>query len=378
MTQITPHPALQPATLRWTAADLATLAQRDFDRAPVLGQTDVVRIGSDLDVWDAWPLADNAGNPVSWRGGELWFALAAPALDDPEERHGKARIHTFHHVDGAFHHMGPTLPDGFSPGTREWSGSARIEGDEVALYFTAAGARDEDRLSYRQRLFVTRLHLGDGEEIFKGWSEPRELLAPGSGPYLAVEAAEGTIGEIKAFRDPFPWDLPDGRKILLFTASSKADPGPFNGMVGMALAGEDGTYNAVDPLIDAVGTNNELERPHLVAANGRIYLFWSTQAKVFAPGCIAPTGLYGAVADNIEGTWQLLNGDGLIFANPVNEPFQTYSWWVMPDLRVTSFVDYWGVDDPAAEAKPHGRAHFGGTFAPFLHLTLDGATAGLA
>ena len=365
-------------TLRWSPASLGSLAARTPARAPEFVPQDVRRISDALDVWDAWPLADASGAPVPWRNGELWFALAAPAGDDPEDRHGHARIHCFHHAEGGFRHLGPALPDGLSPGSREWSGTARIEDGAVALYFTAAGTRGETRLSYRQRLFVTRSGLAGDDTIFTGWSRPQELLAGGAGPYLAAEESEGAIGEIKAFRDPFPWTCPDGREILLFTASSKARPGPFNGMIGLAEADGQAGYRPLQPLVDAVGLNNELERPHLVAARGRLYLFWSTQAKVFAPDANAPTGLYGAVADQIEGPWTLLNGDGLVFANPLREPFQTYSWWVLPDLRVASFVDYWRVDDPAATEKPRGRAHFGGTFAPFLRLALGGARAGLA
>lgn len=73
----------------------------------------------------------------------------------------------------------------------------------------------------------------------------------------------------------------------------------------------------------------------------------------------------------------LLNGHGLVFANPVREPFQACSWWVLPDLSVASFVDYWGTNDANRRDKPEGRHHFGGTFAPFLHLRIDGGAATL-
>lgn len=366
-----------PATLHWRAADLATLDPATCPRAPALGAADVRRVDPGLDVWDAWPLADASGAPVPWRGGELWFALTAPAGSDPEARHGLARIHGYHHVAGTFRPLGPVLPEGLSPGSREWSGSARMEDGRIALYFTAAGQRGETSPGYRQRLFVIRGVPGAGDRVCEHWGQPEELLAPGEGPYLAAQEDEGTIGEIKAFRDPFAWTLPDGRDIVLFTASSKASPGPFNGMVGAAWREAGGRYRPAPPLVDAVGVNNELERPHLVAADGRLYLFWSTQAHVFAPGISAPTGLYGAVADSFDGPWRLLNGHGLVFANPLDEPFQAYSWWVLPDLRVASFVDYWGLR-AAASAKPQGRARFGGTFAPFLHLVLDGERCNLA
>lgn len=373
-----PSPRVPIRTRAWSARDLVGLDPVAIARAPALDAGDVCRVLPDLDVWDAWPLADGAGRPVAWRGGELWFALAAPAFADPEERHGSARIHHFFRRADRFIHLGVTMPDQFSPGSREWSGAARLEDGQAALYFTAAGVRGESPLTYRQRLFVTRAALPAADSVlFAGWSPPRELLGPG-GAYQLADQSEGRAGEIKAFRDPFPWQDRDGSDYLLFTASSAAAPRAFNGLVGLACADpETDDYAPLAPLIDATDTNNELERPHIVRHADRLYLFWSTQAKVFVPGINAPTGLYGATARTIDGPWELLNGHGLVMANPASEPFQAYSWWVLPDLSVASFVDYWGTKDPLATAKPRGRAQFGGTFAPFLSLTLDGIQASL-
>lgn len=366
-----------PVSLKWSSADLDGLAEGGFPRAPVFGAGDIRRVAGDLDVWDAWPLACGRGMPLRWRGGELWFALAAPALDDPEGRHDLARIHHFHRVDGDFIHLGPTFAEGFTPGSREWSGSALYADGKVTLYFTAAGARGEPAPTFHQRLFAATTSLAEDGGVFTGWSEPVELTVPVDLIYMSRHDATGEVGEIKAFRDPATWRTGEGDEYLLFTASSARQLGRHNGVIGCALRGEDGAFHKLPPLVDASGLNNELERPHIVAHGGLLYLFWSTQARVFAPGVTAPTGLYGAVAERIEGPWSLLNEHGLVFANPEREPFQAYSWWVLPDLSVASFVDYWGVDDPEASEKPAGRMHFGGTFAPFLHLRLNGHSATL-
>lgn len=369
--------ATRIATRRWTADDCARIDATIVARAPTLSQADICRVADDLDIWDAWPLADAAGWPISWRGGELWFALAAPAAPDPEQRHFDARIHHFHRIGNRFHPLGPAFGDHWSPGSREWSGAARIAGDQVELYFTAAGVKGEAAPNYRQRIFRARTRLAGGRDgAFGAWHDLQELLQPG-GPYLASDEIGGRIGEIKAFRDPCPWRSPDGRDFLLFTGSSATEPGPFNGVIGIAEAVGDAQWLALPPLIDAAGVNNELERPHIVEHGDRLYLFWSTQAKVFAPAIAAPTGLYGATAPEIGGPWVLLNGHGLVFANPKHEPFQCYSWWVLPDLTVASFIDYWGVDDANAATKPAGRKHFGGTFAPFERIRLDGCKADL-
>ncbi|MEJ2407920.1 MAG: glycoside hydrolase family 68 protein [Novosphingobium sp.] len=347
-------------------------------RAPAVEAADVVKAVEGLDVWDAWPLAMSCGHPLPWHGGELWFALAAPVHHDPEARHHVARIHGFHRVDGRFAHLGPVFPDDFSPGSREWSGSATIEDGTITLFFTAAGARGEERVSFRQRIFASTAQFCESGEAFAGWSEPIEIVRPEDGHYMAEHEATGCPGEIKAFRDPAPYRSPDGREYLLFSASSAAVPGRYNGVIGCAVREADGGFRKLAPLVDACGTNNELERPHIVEHAGQLYLFWSTQSRVFAPGIDAPTGLYGAVARDIDGPWQLLNGHGLVFANPETEPFQAYSWWVLPDLTVAAFIDYWGINDPSASEKPKGRRHFGGTFAPFLRLRLEGGTAVLA
>lgn len=364
-------------TLRWTARDCEAIEAAELVHAPALDSQNVRRVTDNLDIWDAWPLADVEGRPVAWRGGELWFALAAPTVANPELRHFEARIHHFHRIGNDFHLLGPTFPKRWSPGNREWSGSARLIDDQIALYFTAAGVKGESTPSYRQRMFCARTRMVSGSgAIFGPWSEPQELLSPG-GPYLEADDSEGSIGKIKAFRDPCPWRSSDGRDYLLFTGSSAVEPGPFNGVIGVAEADHNGTWHALPPLVDAAGVNNELERPHIVAHDSRLYLFWSTQASVFAPGIEGRTGLYGASAAAIEGPWEFLNGHGLVFANPKREPFQSYSWWVLPDLSVASFIDYWGIDNPDAATKPSGRGHFGGTFAPFLHLELDGGQARL-
>ena len=126
-------------------------------------------------------------------------------------------------------------------------------------------------------------------------------------------------------------------------------------------------WRLMPPIISADTLNNELERPHVIRQDGRYYMFWSTLQHVFDPaGPTGPTGLYGMVSDNLLQGWQPLNGTGLVFANPREAVAQAYSWLVLPDLSVASFVDDW---------KPGANRSFGGTFAPFLRLKLRGDRA---
>ena len=136
-------------------------------------------------------------------------------------------------------------------------------------------------------------------------------------------------------------------------------------------------WRLLPPLVAADGLNNEQERPHVIARGGLYYLFWSTQRKVFEPnGPNGPNGLYGMVAPSLFGPYEPLNGTGLVAANPDSEPFQYYSWWVMDDLQVASFVDLVGVGtDPIIDDPVWRRTHFGGVPAPRFRICLDGNRA---
>ena len=345
---------------------MAQIAAAPLPELPVIGAE--ARVAPRTDLWDFWPVQDADGGVAPITGGELWFALSAAAAGDPVERHDRARLRLLHRTADSWRDLGNALPDGLSPGSREWSGSAVIDarGEVVTLYFTAAGRRGEERPTYEQRLFETRGRLRPDVGII-GWTPPVESVASDGVDYVVANQRDGAVGTIKAFRDPgYFCDPADGAEYLLFTASLARSVSAFNGAVGVARRTE-GRWCLAAPLVHADGLNNELERPHIVVAGGLYYLFWSTQASVFAPGIVAPTGLYGMVAEGLRGDWRPLNGSGLVAANSRAAPAQAYSWLVRADLRVGSFVD-----QPAP-----GRAGFGGRPAPEFRLTLDGDRAAI-
>lgn len=187
-------------------------------------------------------------------------------------------------------------------------------------------------------------------------------------------AGGGEVGTIKAFRDPFFFRDAGGHDYLLFTASDPNISSAWNGVIGIARMGGNG-WQLLPPLVRANDLNNELERPHVIENDGMVYLFWSTQEKVFNPdGPKGPTGLYGVVADRWGGPWRPLNETGLVFGNPQCAPFQAYSFQVLPDLSVWSFADM-----PETLAVPvsveERRAAFVGGPAPVLQLQLNGDEA---
>ncbi len=343
--------------------------------AALISEAEVLPVALNFGIWDAWPVQAVNGSPFQQSEGcQLWMALGAPRFADPDERHRHARIHLIQRENGEWRHLGPAMPAGFSPGSREWSGSAVIgnDGETVTLYFTAAGRRGEERLSFEQRIFSAKatLDLASRDPRLIGWRDLQEIVQLDPAHYMATVGGTDEIGKIKAFRDPaFFRDPADGSDYLLFAGSAARSPSPYNGVVGVARADTISAtgWHVLPPLLTADTLNNELERPHVVHIYGLYYMFWSTQRHVFDPeGPTGPTGLYGMVSDRLLGDWRPLNETGLVLANPSAAPSQSYSWLVLSDLSVTSFIDDWGTS---------GVRRFGGTFAPFLHLRLAGDSA---
>jgi levansucrase len=357
----------------WTAAHVAAIADTAPSYTPLITAAD--SIIPDLDIWDMWPLTTRAGATVDIAGGILWFALSAPPLPNPEDRHGLARIRLLHQQGEKWTDLGNALPDGFSPGSREWSGSAILDAPHfVTLFFTAAGRRGERQLTFEQRLFQTTGTLNAAQTAITAWSPPVESVASDDDIYVLANQAEGAPGKIKAFRDPgYFQDPADGRCYLLFAASLKRSGNAANGAIGIARAAGPQRWQLLPPLLHADGVTNELERPHIVVRDGHYYLFWSTLHAVFADhGPAGPTGLYGMVAPALFGPYTPLNGTGLVAANPPAEPEQTYSWLVLGDLRVASFVDDWAGSAPDLQ-RP--RRQFGGVPAPFFSLDVAAGKA---
>lgn len=364
----------------WAADHVGAIELDRRYMAPLIKDGDFTRVSADLDIWDAWPLQDQAGNPAAVGPGEtLWMALTAPHRENPDERHGLARIHLLQQAGDGWTALGPVFPEGFTPGSREWSGSAVLDADgrNVTVYFTATGWRGEVEPSFTQRLFCAQATLTGARGTYRleDWRGLDEFVRRDPHWYMASDAGCGSVGTIKAFRDPaYFHDPASGADYVFFAASQARSANAFNGVIGAAKTDgkRPGKWTVLPPLVSADGLNNELERPHVLMHGGRYYLFWSTQKHVFDPaGPVGPTGLYGMVSDSIHGGWQPLNGTGLVFANPLEAPSQAYSWLVLPELSVISFVDNW------EQGEHSGLRRFGATFAPVLHLHLDGAVASL-
>jgi levansucrase len=376
--------ASKSKTTRWTAEHVAALSGAAIPQMRKIDASDAAPAIRGLMLWDMWPIQLRDGATVVVDGRELWVIMCAPRDLHPEARHDVARLRLAMYHDGAWRDCGFLLPEDLNPGSREWAGSTVYDPatGALTLFFTATGRRGEAVCTFEQRLFQTtgRLVVENGVANTADWSAPFENIISDDHHYLIASEAVGRPGFIKAFRDPFHFrDPADDKDYLLFTASLKASESEFNGVMGIAAASGDGfaEWTLLPPLLSADALNNEMERPIMRFHHGLYYAFWSTQQRTFAPdGPSGPNGLYGMVAETLFGPYRPLNGTGLVAANPLDEPVQTYSWWVTQDLEVAGFIDYWGLAGRSLEGDPDlAMRQFGGTPAPRFHIALDGDKA---
>lgn len=374
-------------TRAWTPEQVARIGASPACAAPVIGAAEVVRAIPGHDVWDLGPVRTADGGVASIDGLEVWIAISAPATGHPGGRHDIARLRFLIRDGDRWRDAGPVFPDGASLGSREWaaSGTYTPSTGRLEVLYTATGRREGGGPPFEQRIAATAAAVRrDGDGLSVGpWDPHRVVLEADRTTYMPADAPDGVPGFIKAFRDPFPVvDPRDGREWVLFAGSLAGATSDFNGVVGTASRESGDLLVLHEPLITADAVNNELERPHVVTHRGLHYLFFSTQRRTFAPGVSGPNGLYGFVSDALLGPYEPVNGTGLVLRNPDAEPFQAYSWLVLPDLRVSSFVDMHSLGgrspqeiDLAGDAV--ARRHFGGTVAPFLHIDIRGSVVEL-
>lgn len=342
-------------------------------------------------IWDTWPLTKRDGSIATINGYMVIFALTAPRSVDWNKRHDVAVISYFYSMNGRdWIYRGPAYNLIDALGSRQWAGSAVLdENGKVQFFYTAAGRKGEAVRTFEQRLVKTTFNISadkNGVHI-SNWSKHQVIIEPDGVYYQTMQQAKGPI--VYSFRDPYFFEDPKTRKgyllfegntggnILklkpenigdeLFRKTHKVPPEAknYNGNIGIAVAeNKDLTkFKLLPPLLEAVGVNQQLERPQVVVRKNKYYLFTISHKFTYAPGLNGPDGLYGFVGDSLRSNYRPLNGNGLIIANPDNDPYQTYSWYVACGNNVLSFIN---------EYHANGKLRYGGTFAPTLLISLDG------
>ncbi|MDS0283023.1 glycoside hydrolase family 68 protein [Haloarcula onubensis] len=376
----------------WTREQAAGIERTAATTAPVFYQPETDQMPH-LHIWDTWFLRERDGTLAEVDGYRVCFSLTAPSDLLPGKRHDVAAIRVFYSADGReWHDGGAVFADAL--GQRQWAGSALYDDGDVYLFYTAAGTDGAEELTYTQRIVGASggtVDTDDGFDLRGPWTH-HELLSPDGERY---EREAQSRAMIYTFRDPWFFEDPEtGETWLLFEANSPVPEGSdacggdasqqeFNGSVGIARSptGDPLDWQLEEPLLDAVGVNQELERPHIVSQDGLYYLFVSSHLHTFGPGLSGYDALYGFVAEELRGDYVPLNGSGLVATNPANAPFQAYSWMAFPhdgEVLVQNFFNYFDfagdtLDEIAHLPESEQMRRFGGTLAPTLRLTVSGA-----
>jgi levansucrase len=412
---------------RWTVEQVSGIVLDETNTAPVIDRALAdERVFDEYWLWDWWPLRDRDGQVAVVDGWSIAIGLTAPSDVLPGQRHDIAELRYFlSDDDGVSWQPGDRLfPEGEALGSRQWAGSAMYDDATGVVYafYTAAGEDDEqievepadttdtdgsagadaedgsapaggdyadgDDVSYQQRMAVAtgRLTVDESGVRFSDWDRHTVILEGDDELYRGTADTEGGAGNIDAFRDPwFFRDPGTGDEYLLFTATlpeGRSECPAADGVVGIARAASADltTWEMLPPILTADCVNKELERPHVLVIDGRYLLLFTTHAHTFAEGVEGPEGLYGFVADDLFGEYEPLNGTALVLANPESDPYQAYSWMTLPDGVVTSFFQYFDLDEDMElsyvgdESAQFQLDHFAGTVAPSIVVGFEGTT----
>ena len=130
-------------TCAWTVEHLRRLRPGRENIVPPLAAGETGRLLETRYLWDFWPVTEPDGGVALFQGQELWMALAAPADGKSDQRHDKTRLRALSRTQAGWIDHGPVLPDGFSLGSHEWTGSTIYQRSSgiVTLYYTAVGRR---------------------------------------------------------------------------------------------------------------------------------------------------------------------------------------------------------------------------------------------
>ncbi|TYL37799.1 glycoside hydrolase 68 family protein [Natronococcus pandeyae] len=385
---------------QWTESDVDQIELTDDNTAPVVDH-EPDQISEDRLVWDTWPLRNRDGSMAQFNGWQIIFSLTAdpgrPEIDTPGDRHNWARISYFYSRDGkSWQEGGLVFEDEDWYGNQQWAGMAIYDEEEDQIYhfYTASEEIDPERFPrIQQEPPGQRLALAKGQTVDAG---PNGVELVGENDHHIIGEADGEMyetvhqssGIIFAFRDPWYFQHPEtGEDLLLFEGNTPTPgyddpnhPKNFNGNIGAMRATNDDLteWELLPPVLESVGVNQQLERPHFVFQGGNWYLFTITHEFTYAPGLSGPEALHGWVSDSMYGDYEPLNESSLVVANPTEAPLQAYSWDTMQhgsNAVAQSFLNWQGVESDAELDQMSDQElmdAFGGTLAPSLQINLDG------
>ncbi|MEO1454977.1 MAG: glycoside hydrolase family 68 protein [Pseudomonadota bacterium] len=332
-------------------------------------------------VWDAWPVRTPDGAVAEIDGWTVLVGLTAETDAGSDfQFYTRSTWRYYYTKDGTWTPGGVIFQRTEALGSRQWAGSTIYDPDtgRISFYYTAVGSLDAESLeadmptrelgaghpgagrpNTTQRMAVVDAAVAAGANgiSFSDFGEHRVILEA-DGEIYTTEEAFIPNNVIYNMRDPHYFrDPSNGREYILFTANAAGLPDPYNGAVGIAEK-RDGTWVLQRPIIVAPGVSSQLERPHVVVREDGIYVFFSTHAFTYADGISGPEGLYGFynASGDIHGHFTPMNGTGLVMGNPPESSVQTYSYLVLPDGKVMSYINtpYGYGSDPDSEREFFG------------------------
>lgn len=380
-------------TTLWTAAQVQSMQLTPDKTFPVIAELPRPKVMPGYWVWDTWPVLTRDNLPARINGNYMLVSLTAPDSVLPGKRHDIAQYRYMISPDGEnWRDMGDLFEEGAALGSRQWAGSTIYDPGtrRLTVFYTATGERGETQLSYTQRMAMSSATLApeDSTVRFGNWTPHRVILTPDL-RYYAQSTGTDSEGIVFAFRDPSYFrDPATGRSYITFTGRiHDAADQTYNGNIGIAMArNEELTdWELMKPIIAAPNVNAELERPIVTFLNNRYYIVISTHTFTFKPPLTGPEGMYGWTATSLFGPWEPMNGSALMLHNPASHPDQTYSYQLLQDRSVLSFVNfigsgescgyYAGCSDESAEEQAQ---RFGGTLAKSIIMSIQGNQARVA
>jgi levansucrase len=389
-----PRPSENYETTLWTAEQVGRIQLSNDKSFPLIDALPEEKVMPGYWVWDTWPVLTRDNQPARINGHYMLVSLTAPDSVLPGKRHDIARYRYMISTDGEnWQDMGYLFDEGDAIGSRQWAGSTIYDAGtrRLTVFYTATGSRGEGSLSYTQRIAQTAATLtNDAATVrFDSWEPHRIILSPDLRWY-AQSTGTDAANIVFAFRDPSYFrDPATGLSYLTFTGRiHDSEDQTYNGNVGIAVATDDALagWRLLKPIIAAPGVNAELERPIAIARNGRYYLIISTHTFTFKPPLTGPEGMYGWTSTSLFGPWEPMNGSGLMLHNPASAPDQTYSYQLLQDLSVLSFVNFIGAGDTCGyyancdgdEEAAERAKRFGGTLAKSVLMSINGTQASVA
>jgi len=422
MTDFQKISALQPKTLlrnygsHWTIADALKIRIDDPTTTMPLIDYNFPSMTDNVWLWDTWALRDIYGKTVTYRGWHVIFSLVAPRGEGDDLMNSWINRNDYSYI-GFFYSKtgngsdwvfgGRVLDASADLRNWEWSGCAVMRDgttNTLDMFFTSVGTQPASVPCHT----VGTINADTNGVWFEGFDKQTDMFQADGVNY--ANFAEDSYWD---FRDPHVFQNPeDGRIYALFEGNVPGMRGQFvigpdeTGYVppgytvapgaeyGAAAIGvarlKDGAYEAgtfgvdqwelMPALVTALGVNDQTERPHIVFKDGLTYLFTISHHSTYSGNSTGPDGVYGFVSEQgLFGSYEPLNGSGLVLGNPSEAPLETYSHFVDPAGYVQSFINY--LPDPAhVPANPYDATapntnvtyRIGGTLAPTVKLVLEG------